>query len=67
MIVDPRGETIVGPCVDEEKILYADLDLDLVLEERHNFDPAGHYSRPDVFRLQVDTTRHQNITNKAGG
>ena len=64
MIVAPRGDVIVGPCIDEEKILYADLNLGLVQRERHNFDPSGHYSRPDVFRLQVDTTRHQSITRK---
>ena len=28
--------------------MYADIDLDIVRQDRHNFDPTGHYSRPDV-------------------
>jgi nitrilase len=49
MIVDPRGEIIAGPLVDEEGILYADVDPKLVIEERQNFDISGHYSRFDLF------------------
>ncbi len=49
MIVDPRGEIIAGPLVDEEGILYVDVDPKLVIEERQNFDISGHYSRFDLF------------------
>ena len=31
--------------------------LNAVLEKRQNFDPAGHYSRKDVFRLDIDKDR----------
>ena len=48
MIVAPDGTVIEGPIKDEERIVYADIDLDIVRQERHNFDPTGHYSRPDV-------------------
>lgn len=61
MIVAPDGTTVAGPVQDEETILYADVDRDLVLAERQTFDPAGHYSRPDVFHLTVDSTRHQPL------
>ena len=41
--------------LDREEILYADLDLAAVQAQRRMFDPVGHYARPDVFTLHVDT------------
>ena len=52
-IVGPDGEYLTGPLWDEEGILFADLDPQRLYEERQRFDPAGHYSRPDVLRLEV--------------
>ncbi len=52
-IVAPNGEYLAGPLWDEEGVLYADLDPQLLYEERQRFDPAGHYSRPDVLQLRV--------------
>ena len=52
-IVGPDGAYLAGPVFDAEEILVADLDPARLLEERQRFDPAGHYHRPDVFRLKV--------------
>jgi nitrilase len=52
-ILGPDGAYLAGPLYDEEGILYAELDPERLHEERQRFDPAGHYHRPDVFRLKV--------------
>ncbi len=52
-ILAPDGSYLAGPLYDEEGILFAELDPQRLLEERQRFDPAGHYHRPDVLRLEV--------------
>jgi len=53
-IVAPLGDYLAGPLVGREGILVADLDLALVAQGKFDFDVAGHYARPDVFRLVVN-------------
>jgi nitrilase len=53
-IVGPNGAVLAGPLVKEEGILYAELDGTRARTVRHEFDPVGHFSRPDVFQLSVD-------------
>lgn len=53
-IIDPRGEVVAGLLRDEEGILTADADLAISRAWKVASDPAGHYSRPDLFRLEVD-------------
>ncbi|MGH9189671.1 MAG: carbon-nitrogen hydrolase family protein [Acidimicrobiales bacterium] len=55
VIVGPDGEIIAGPLVETTGILYAEVDATIAHRSRHQFDPVGHYARPDVFHLQVDT------------
>lgn len=56
-IAGPNGEWVVPPVVDREGLIFQTIDFNRVLEERQNFDPSGHYSRPDVTRLSVNRNR----------
>lgn len=53
-IVSPMGEILAGPLFGEEGILHAAIDLQQIAKSRFDFDVAGHYARPDVFRLIVN-------------
>jgi nitrilase len=54
MIVGPDGSLLAGPEYEQKTILYAEVDTAALAASRRTFDVAGHYSRPDVFRLVVD-------------
>jgi len=56
-IIAPDGSYLAGPLYDEPGILYADLDLSRVREERMTLDVTGHYHRPDVFAFEVRRSR----------
>ena len=54
LIVAPGGEVLADPLEGGEGILTAEIDLARVVAEKHSLDVAGHYARPDVFRLTVN-------------
>ncbi len=56
-IYAPDGATLAGPCFGEETILHAQLDLEQIARESMTLDVSGHYSRPDVFTLNVNRSR----------
>ena len=53
-IVDPYGHYVTEPVWDREALIYADLDMNAVPASRMEFDACGHYSRPDVLRLEYE-------------
>nr|WP_316638430.1 carbon-nitrogen hydrolase family protein [uncultured Roseateles sp.] len=63
-IAGPDGQWLVEPVADAETLIVAQLDLARVREERQNFDPSGHYARPDVLRLEIDRRRQQVLLER---
>lgn len=62
VIVGPDGEFIAGPFHKEHGILYTELDSRQTRAPKWNLDVAGHYARPDVFRLTVLANGQPMIT-----
>ncbi len=54
-IIGPRGRFIAGPMGPGEGILYADLNLNEIVTRKVIQDFAGHYNRPDLFTLTLNT------------
>ena len=54
-IVDPMGTVLVEPIFDRETIQFAELDRRLIAKGKYDLDVVGHYARPDIFKLTVDT------------
>ena len=62
-IVDPFGNFLVEPNFEGEAVLYADIDLDEIARGKYDFDVVGHYSRPDVFSMEVDESPKTAVTS----
>ncbi|WP_066290814.1 carbon-nitrogen hydrolase family protein [Bacillus sp. FJAT-29937] len=60
-IVGPLGEYVAEPVWGREEMIIADLDMRQIASSQFDFDPVGHYSRPDVLKLVVNTEKQENI------
>ena len=63
-IAGPDGEWVVEPVLHKEGLIIQTINFNRVLEERQNFDPVGHYSRPDVTKLTVNRERQTTVEIK---
>ena len=61
-IISPLGEILAGPDFDGETILACEIDVDDVMRAKFDHDINGHYSRPEIFHLQVDTSERRSVT-----
>jgi nitrilase len=61
-IVGPLGQLLAGPKWDEECILIADVERPELARSKFDFDAVGHYSRPDIFQLNVNEEPMQPVT-----
>ncbi len=58
-LASPDGNWVVDPVVAQRRLVVGEIDPEMVARERQNFDPAGHYGRPDVFEVRIDRTRRE--------
>jgi predicted amidohydrolase len=63
-VIKPNTEYLIDPVLESNTIIYADLDLSILSEGNLFIDTNGHYSRPDVFQLHVNTKNHQNVIHR---
>ncbi|MDI2129932.1 carbon-nitrogen hydrolase family protein [Yinghuangia seranimata] len=53
-IFGPDGRPVSEPLVDDEGVVYAEIDLNRCIQPKQMHDILGHYNRFDIFRLTVD-------------
>jgi nitrilase len=61
VVVAPGGKIVAGPLRREVGILYAELDTERVGAARRSLDVVGHYARPDLFQLHVNTRAQKPV------
>ncbi|MCA9834305.1 MAG: carbon-nitrogen hydrolase family protein [Thermomicrobiales bacterium] len=62
VICDPYGNVLAGPLRGTEGMVSAEVDLAVISQARYDLDVVGHYARPDVFQLTVDTREKQAVS-----
>jgi nitrilase len=61
-VFGPDGRCLSEPMLEsEEGLIFADLNMDLVLASRSFVDACGHYSRPDMLWLGVDSREKSHL------
>lgn len=63
-IVAPGGAYLVEPVINKEEILYAEIDYNRRRLWKAWFDPVGHYSRKDVYSLQLHAPNGREFSYK---
>ena len=53
-VIGPDGRVVGEPLIDDEGIVYAEIDLGRCIQPRQMHDITGHYNRFDVFDLRVN-------------
>lgn len=59
-VIGPGGQVIGEPLIDDEGIVYADVDLGKCIQPRQMHDITGHYNRFDIFDLHVNRRPQQS-------
>ena len=64
MIAGPLGDVLAGPLEGEAGLVAVEIDTDDIVRGRYDFDPVGHYARPDLFRLIVDENERASVSRE---
>lgn len=65
-IIGPDGRVVGQPLIDEEGIVYGEIDLSRCIQPKQMHDIIGHYNRFDIFELKVNTAPQRSL-NLVGG
>ena len=60
-VANPDGSWLIEPIINSEGVFCTEIHLSRIYEERQNFDPSGHYSRPDVTQLHLNRERQSTL------
>jgi predicted amidohydrolase len=63
-VIAPDSSYVAGPVTDEADVVYAEIQPGRIAEGHLTLDTQGHYSRPDVFHLEVNVQAQPNVTFK---
>lgn len=61
-ILGPDGRVVGESLIDEEGIVYAEIDLNKCIQPKQMHDITGHYNRFDVFDLRVNRRANTRVS-----
>ncbi len=66
-VVSPDGQYLAGPLPEGEDMAVAEIDLETISARKNLLDTVGHYSRPDILQLKIDSAPKRVMEEMTGG